>query len=354
MQISAKKLEMNCLASFNQVYVDINLTAIKENINYTYELCKKESIDLAVVAKSICADSRILEVIEKSPASVIADSRLDNFAAFDTEMTRFLIRPSSYIEAEMVVKYSDISMQTSLESIIAIEKAACKLGGIHDILIMIDLGDLRDGIYYADSKMIFELADHIHNSKSLRLAGISANYNCFSHLLPNSDNMNIMAELFYKLSPYYDVSSPIVSCGNSSAVTLLTKNDIAIPKEINQFRMGEAIVLGRDPSDNTFIPGYRYDTFILEAILIEVYDKPLDGKIMRRGVLSIGRQDLMIEHIIPIDERIRVLGACSDECVIDLSDAPEYKAGDFVKFQLEYDALMTLFAGNFFQKKYIE
>lgn len=345
---------MDRLASFNQIYVDINLTAIKENINYTYELCRKKSIDLAVVAKSICADSRILDVIEKSPASVIADSRLDNFSAFDTEMTRFLIRPTSPMEADAAVQYSDVSMQTSLESVIAIEKAARKLGKTHDILIMIDLGDLRDGIYYTDNKTILEMADYIHNSRSLRLTGISANYNCFSHLLPDSDNMNVMAELFHKLMPYYDVKSPIVSCGNSSAVTLLTKNDIAIPKEINQFRMGEAIVLGRDPSDNTFIPGYRYDTFILEAALVEVYDKPLDGKIMRRGVLSIGRQDLMVEHIIPIDERIRVLGACSDECVIDLSDAPEYKAGDLVKFQLEYDALMTLFSGRFFQKKYIE
>lgn len=344
---------MDFLTSFNQVYVNINLTALRENIQYTYELCRKKSIDLAVVAKSICADKRIMDVIEESPANIIADSRLDNFCAVNTEKTRFLIRPSSVMEAQAAIMYSDISMQTSIETVKALEAAAESAGMVHDILIMIDLGDLRDGIYYTDSMTILNMGRYIHESSFLRLSGIAANYNCFSHLLPDNENMNTAVEIFNMLKPYYDTDCPIVSCGNSSAITLLTGNNIAIPKEINQFRIGEAIVLGRDPSDNTLIPGYRYDTFILEAALIEVYDKPVNGRIMRRGVISIGKQDLIIEHIIPIDEKLHILGACSDECVVDLSDAPEYQEGDFVKFHLEYDALMTLFSGRFFQKKYI-
>ncbi|MDE6020749.1 MAG: alanine racemase [Ruminococcus sp.] len=352
--LKIKRLEMDFLTSFNQVYVNINLAALRENIQYTYELCRKKSIDLAVVAKSICADKRIMDVIEESPANIIADSRLDNFCAVNTEKTRFLIRPSSVMEAQAAIMYSDISMQTSIETVKALEAAAESAGKVHDILIMIDLGDLRDGIYYTDRMTILNMGRYIHESSFLRLAGIAANYNCFSHLLPNDENMNTAVEIFHMLKPYYDTDFPIVSCGNSSAVTLLTGSNIDIPKEINQFRIGEAIVLGRDPSDNTLIPGYRYDTFILEAALIEVYDKPVNGRIMRRGVLSIGKQDLIIEHIIPIDEKVHILGACSDECVVDLSDVPEYQAGDFVKFHLEYDALMTLFSGRFFQKKYID
>lgn len=342
------------MISFNQLYVTIDLGALRENIQYTYDLCKEKNINLAVVAKSICADSRILEVIEESPANVIADSRLDNFYCMDTRMQRLLIRPSSLTDAETAAMYADISIQSSLPTVMEIEKAAEKHGKIHDILILIDLGDLRDGIFYQDHDTILEMAEYVHNSKSLRLAGIAANYNCFSHFLPDDVNMNAMANLYHMLEPFYDVEKPVVSCGNSSAVRLLTENKYDIPSEINQYRMGEAIVLGRDPSDNTFIPGYRYDVFTLEAALIEVYEKPVNGRMMRRGVLSIGKQDLYTDHIIPIDERVKVLGACSDECVVDLSDAEEYKAGDFVKFRLEYDALMTLFAGNFFSKKYIE
>lgn len=342
------------MTSFNQLYVTIDLGALRENIQHTYDLCREKSIDLAVVAKSICADSRILEVIEESPAKVIADSRLDNFYCMDTKMKRLLIRPSSITDAEAAAQYADISIQTSLMTVMEIERAAKKHGKVHDILILIDLGDLRDGIYYSDHATILEMAEYIHKSGSLRLAGIAANYNCFSHFLPDGDNMNVMAELHHMLEPYYDVEKPIVSCGNSSAVRLLTENTYPIPEEINQYRMGEAIVLGRDPSDNTLIPGYRYDVFTLEAALIEVYEKPVNGRMMRRGVLSIGKQDLYTDHILPIDERVKVLGACSDECVIDLSEADEYKVGDFVKFRLEYDALMTLFAGCFFRKKYIE
>ena len=341
------------MISFNQVYVTIDLDALSENIQHTYDLCKEKNIELAVVAKSICADSRILKVIEESPAKVIADSRLDNFYCMDTKMQRLLIRPSSLADAEAAAMYADISIQSSLPTVMEIEKAAEKHGIIHDILILIDLGDLRDGIYHSDRRLIMEMAEYVHKSKFLRLAGIAANYNCFSHFLPDDDNMNVMIEIYHSLESLYDVEKPIVSCGNSSAVRLLTENKYDIPPEINQYRMGEAIVLGRDPSDNTLIPGYRYDVFTLEAALIEVYEKPVDGKIMRRGVVSIGKQDLYTDHILPIDKRVKVLGACSDECVIDLSDAEEYKAGDFVKFRLEYDALMTLFAGNFFSKKYI-
>lgn len=345
---------MKYLTLFNQVYVTVNLNALRENIQHTYEICKKKSIDLAVVAKSICADKRILEVIEESCADTIADSRLDNFYCMNTKKKRFLIRPASIMEAEAVVLYSDMSMQSSLITVKEIEMAAAKNNKIHDILIMIDLGDLRDGIYFSEYETILEMAEYIHKSSYLRLTGIGANYNCFSQLLPDSKNMNIIADLFHKLKPFYDTDSPIVSCGNSSSSNLLTDNNCEVPREINQFRMGEAIVLGRDPADNTTIPGYRYDAFTMEAALIEVYDKPVDGKVMRRGVLSVGRQDLIIDYIFPIDERIRVLGACSDECVIDLSNAPEYKVGDLIKFRLEYNALMTLFSGSFFQKKYIE
>ncbi len=342
------------MISFNQVYVTVNLTALRENIQHTYELCKKKSIDLAVVTKSICADKRILEIIEESDADIIADSRLDNFCGINTSKKKFLIRPVSVMEAEAAVLYSDISMQTSIITVKQISSAAEKYKKIHDIFIMIDLGDLRDGIYFSDHETILEMAEYIHKSPNLRLTGIGANYNCFSHLLPNSENMSIIVNLFHKLKPFYDTDFPIVSCGNSSAVTLLTESACKIPHEINQFRMGEALLLGRDPSDNTLIPGYRYDAFTMEAALIEVYDKPINGKIMRRGVLSVGKQDLIIDYIFPVDERIQILGACSDECVIDLSDATEYDVGDLIKFRLEYNALMTLFSGRFFQKKYVE
>lgn len=344
------------MQSLSTVNITINLEKLKYNIQHSYALCKEKSVNLAVVAKSVCADSRIINLINSTEISTIADSRLDNFANMTTDKTKLLIRPSVPAESESVIRYCDASFQTELETVKALGDEATAQKKSHMVLIMVDLGDLRDGIMYTDKASVIGMAEYIHSHEYLKLSGVAANYNCFLGLQPDSDNMSALAECFHMLEQYYDVDEPIVSGGNSSSVSLLTGSGISIPDEINQFRMGEAIMLGRDPSDNTLINGYHHDVFTLEVPLLEVQTKPVSNdpdKTMRRGVLSIGQQDLQISHILPIDERIAVLGSCSDECVVDLSHAPEYHAGDIVKFNMEYGALMTAFAGSFINKTYI-
>ena len=154
------------------------------------------------------------------------------------------------------------------------------------------------------------------------------------------------------LEPYFDVDQPIVSGGTSSSISLLKNDNITIPKEITQFRIGEAIMLGRDPSDNSFIDGYETDVFTVNAPLIEVGEKPVDGKSMLRGILSIGKQDLVTEHLVPVDSNIKVLGSCSDEMILDLSNTSGYKTGDMFSFLPEYGALMSGFARVFINRIY--
>lgn len=339
----------------NPTYITINKNKLKYNIQHSFDLCKEKSINLAVVSKSICADEEIISVINDSPTTTIADSRIENFMRMKTDKQRLLIRPATPSEADVVVTYSDISFVTEEADVIALNKAAAQLNTTHDVLLMVDIGDLRDGVFYKDKDSISKLASLIHDCSNIRLAGIATNYNCFLGYLPTRENMLAFEELYGIILPYCDVDTPIVSGGNSSAVSLITASaSDVLCASVNQFRMGEAIMLGRDPADNTFISGYNYDVFTLHVPLIEVQTKPMeDGSDMRRGILAIGKQDLQIEHIIPRDERLKLLGGCSDECVIDLSNAPEYKVGDSLEFDLEYGALMTAFTNTYVTKKYI-
>lgn len=345
---------MTKMQSLSNVNITINLEKLKYNIQHSIALCKEKSVDLAVVTKSICADKRILDVINSLDITTIADSRLDNFSKINTTKHKLLIRPSIPAESDAVIKYCDSSFQTELETVKALGDSATAQNKSHSVFIMVDLGDLRDGIIHTDNDYIISMAEYIHNHRFLKLIGVAANYNCFVGLQPDKDNMSALVTCFNLLKDYFDTDKPILSGGNSSSVSLLNGSTIAIPDEINQFRMGEAIMLGRDPADNSLIDGYQHDVFTLNVPLLEVAIKPIkNAPCMRRGVLSIGKQDLQIDHILPIDKRIKVLGACSDECVIDLSDAPEYKTGDIVQFNLEYGALMTAFAGSFINKTYI-
>lgn len=342
---------MNLLS---KVYITINLNKLKYNIQHTLDLCKGKSLNLVPVVKSICGDQHIIDCFNIFNLSTIADSRLDNFRRMTTDKNRFLIRPAALYEAEDTVKYSDTSLQCDLKTIMALDKAAKEAQHTHDIILLIDLGDLRDGILYSDQDTLLSCAAFIHTSSNLRLVGIATNYNCFLGYLPNQDNMQELVKLHKLLIPFYDTDTPIVSGGNSSSVSILISEKECFPAEFNQLRMGEAIMLGRDPADNSFIPGYETDVFTLHVPLIEVYEKETpSGDTMRRGILAIGKQDLQLDHIIPRDSRIKVLGGCSDECVVDLSSSPDYQSGEELTFDLEYGALMTAFAGSFISKKYI-
>ena len=81
-------------------------------------------------------------------------------------------------------------------------------------------------------------------------------------------------------------------------------------------------------------------------------EKPVDGKSMLRGILSIGKQDLVTEHLVPVGSNIKILGSCSDEMILDLSNTSGYKTGDMVSFLPEYGALMSGFARVFINRIY--
>ena len=343
--------------SNSPVNLTINLDKLKYNIQHTFDLCKANFLDLAFVTKSFCADPEIMKVVEESPITTIADSRIQNFANMHTSKCKLLIRPSVPGEADDVIRFSDMSVQSSMESVQALGNAAAKQNQTHAILIMVDPGDLRDGIYVDNKEDILHMATFIHNHPHLSLNGIAANYNCFLGLQPLPDNMKKLSDVFELLRPYYDVDTPILSGGNSSSVKLLTQHTYEIPSNFTQFRMGEAIVLGRDPADNTFIEDYMTDVFTLSVPLLEVSTKPVQTesgiKRMRRGVLALGQQDLQTNHLIPKDTSIQILGSCSDETVLNLDSREDLKAGDCLDFNLEYGALMTLFAGQYYNKTYV-
>ncbi len=62
-------------------------------------------------------------------------------------------------EADKVVEYTDTSLNSELETIKALSKEALRKGRSHNIILMVDLGDLREGYY--NEKEIYEAVEHI-------------------------------------------------------------------------------------------------------------------------------------------------------------------------------------------------
>ncbi|MCI7085226.1 alanine racemase [bacterium] len=340
----------------NVAHVLINKEKLAHNLEFCGQLCKKQGIELAFVTKSICADPYVMQIVRNSSVTAIADSRLDNMAKMEFDGKKILIRPTVPAEAPLVIEHTTHSVQCEMLSLEALNKCAESAGKTHNVLLMIDLGDLRDGIIYYNEKRILDTAEYISHSKGLNLAGVAANYNCLAGLLPDNENMKNLIDIGNKISHLYNTDKPIISGGNSSSTYFLTNPNTPVPKGITQFRMGEAVVLGRNPADDTFVEGLYNDAFVLNVPLIDVQskaDKKASPQKLRRGVLAIGNQDTQIHRLVPVDRRIKIIGSCSDECVVDLSLASEdYKAGDMVSFIFEYGALMTLFASPFVKRIY--
>lgn len=351
--------------------ISVNLKKLKENLNFLTSLCHEQGIMTAIVTKVFCADERIVELINESSADMLADSRTQNLAGMKTDKPKLLLRIGMQSEAEKIVRCADISMQSELETLKMLNEAAKKLGTIHKIILMIDMGDLREGIFNTDSETILDMSRFVNDAGNLELYGIGVNLTCYGGILPDENNLGGLVAIADKLRKELRSPIPVISGGNSSTMGMLM--DHSVPKSINHLRLGESFVLGNDTATGKPVEGLNTDCFVLEAEIVELKDKPSkpigksgpnafgeyleypDRGIMKRAILGIGRQDVTIDGLTPLDPDIEIIGASSDHLIVNLTDCrQDLKVGDIVRFIPDYGALLHLFTSKYVDRSYIE
>ena len=143
----------------------INLNKLKENLDWLTSSCHRKGISVAIVTKVFCADERICALIDASSADLFADSRLQNLKVINTCKSKQLLRIPMQSEIDDVVRTADISMQSSPDTIRMSGESATRQNKRHKIILMIDLGDLREGIFFENMQKIYEAADAIVSCK---------------------------------------------------------------------------------------------------------------------------------------------------------------------------------------------
>lgn len=345
----------------------IDLNKLTENAKIISQKCHEHNVTMMAVSKSYCADPKVTAAFVAGGVDYIADSRLDNLAlAKGINLPKVLLRLPSLSEVDKVVELTDISLNSELTTIAALDLAAKKLGKAHQIILMIDLGDLREGIWPSDfDSTVRQILTHQH----IKLVGVGVNLTCYGGIIPKHDNLSQLAALAERLKSNYQLDIQIVSGGNSSSYYLLDKGQM--PATINNLRMGESLVLGYETAYGKPIAGTHQDAFQLQAEIIEKKSKPSmpigeigrdafgnipsfeDKGQMVRAILSIGRQDVKVENLLPIDANIHILGASSDHLIVDITDvANRYQLGDIVTFNLEYGALLSLMTSPYVKREY--
>ena len=356
----------------------IQIEKIKDNIRYLSEYFEKHNIHWSLITKVFSGDKEFLENILTedviSKIGSVGDSRLTslkNLKAVNSQLKTIYIKPPAKMYADEIIKYADISLNSSFSTIMALNVAAKKANKTHQIIIMIELGDLREGILgehlMAFYKKIFELPN-------IKISGIGANLNCLSGVMPSKDKL-IQLSLYEQLiEAKFGKKIDFVSGGSSVMIPLLLSKQI--PKGVNHFRIGETLFFGVDLFTNNTIPKMKNDVFLLYAEIIEITEKsivpygdleenpsgelleinPEDyGKNHSRGILDIGLLDISkTEFLIPEDNEITFIGASSDMLVIDLSNTTKkYKVGDLVSFKMKYMGALLIMNSEYIEKKLI-
>lgn len=348
----------------------VDLDKLYQNVRVVTNLCSEYDIKVCGVTKAFGGDERLARVFVEGGVSSLGDSRLSSIKCYkDFQITKVLIRCPQIWEAADTVNLADASVNTELATLEALDHA-CDSAGVerHGIMLMVDLGDLREGIIHDDE---FKRAvQFVATSNHLYLYGVGANFNCLSFVLPDEGKMHDLMHFANLAKSLTGMTDIVISGGNSSNVNLMLSG--GIPQEVNSLRLGESLLLGRERSKYRYLAGTSNDAFRLQASIVEVKEKPSapwgevgkdsygrvhqfrDLGVRRRALLAFGHQDIDVEVLWPTDDGVIMVDSSSDYTVVDVTNARgSYEVGDVIEFRCGYHAIARAFSSFCIEKEYV-
>ncbi|WP_168581560.1 alanine racemase [Gephyromycinifex aptenodytis] len=340
---------------------------IAENARTVYALVHGHGAQVAAVGKVTCAHPAVITAMASAGADMVADSRITNLmesSHLGTGLPQMLLRIPAPSAAHDVVRWADITLNSSLQSLQVLSQAAQMAGTTHQAILMIDIGDLREGVWPDMAVDVVVAAAKLPN---LELIGVGANLACYGGVIPSPENMQMLIDVRDAARDASGLALELISGGNSSSLPMIANDQM--PAEINHFRIGETVALGRNVLDRSAWPGTRQDTFTLVTEIVELERKPsvpiglraqnafgetveFDDRGRRlRAICNLGRQDTNVDGIVPLDPGISVIGASSDHLILDVEDAVYPVAlGAEVSFVPNYGALLGLSTSAYVDK----
>ena len=346
--------------------LEVDLGKIGHNARRLRRLFGARGVSVTAVTKAVLGSPRVAEVLVENGITAIGDPQIDNIrrmqeAGIEAEFT--LIRSPMPSQTRQVVQYADISLNTELGVIKRLSRCAAEKGKRHGIILMVELGDLREGIMPSE---LGETLEETLGLNGVELVGIGTNLACYSGVKPTDKNMGELSAIAEGIRNRYGIPLEVISGGNSANYQwFASAPDLG---RINNLRIGESILLGRETLHRDRIPGLHTDAFTLVAEVIELKMKPSapadagcqdafgnrpvfeDRGTIRKAILAIGKQDVEVAGMTPrID--VEVLGATSDHLVLDAKDA-NVRVGSEVAFDVNYSALLRAMASPYVTKQY--
>lgn len=350
----------------------INLEAMHHNLVTINKWMEEQNARWTVVTKVLCGHVETLEALVLSGVRSIGESRFKNLISYKEyipNLETWYLRIPSMSALEQIVRYSNISLNSEMDIIEAINKEAREQDLIHRVVIMIELGDLREGILPSS---LIKFYKHIFELSNVNVVGIGANLGCLAGAVPNIDQF-VQLQLYKELLELkFGKKMPLISAGSTATLPLVI--DKSLPKGINHFRIGEGVFLGTDLINGGLLPNLRNDTVILKGEIIEIKKKSLMAQVETgnstpfessgdeedyepgqrgyRALVNVGQLDTNVQGLIPQNPSHKIAGASSDITVVNVGENPSgLKIGGTIDFRLDYAALLGLMSSEYVEKE---
>lgn len=340
--------------------VDLDLDKIAHNARSLVDRLGARGISVTGVTKATLGSPAVATALVGAGVSGLADSRVENLERLrggHVSAPTLLLRSPAPSQVERAVRVADASCNTEPEILESLAQAAERIGVTHGVVLMVELGDLREGILPDD---LAGMAERTERLCGLRLTGIGTNLACRSGIVPDDRNMGQLSELAGLVEARIGRQVDVVSGGNSANLAwALTTADVG---RVSDLRLGESILLGLDPATRTAIAGLHTDAVTVVAEVIESKRKPsrpwgstgeaawgtvvpaVDRGDIWQTILAIGHQDTDPSGLEP-PGGVHLLGASSDHLVVETAE--RMAPGDELRFVPNYGAFVRAMTSPF-------
>ena len=343
--------------------LEVDLSILRSNARQVITHCQQQGIRVCGVVKGVDGLPEVARAMRLCGAEELGTSRLEQVErcrAAGVGGPWLLIRIPGLSELPDVVRLCETSLQSERVTLDALEEECVLQSKTHRVIVMADLGDLREGFW--DKDEMVDVCVHVERElPHVELAGVGVNLTCYGSTKPTPEKMQALLDIAARIEKRIGRKLEIISGGATSSYTLVHWG--TMPAGINHLRIGENILLGKDLQVNWGIQDMDYlrmDGFTLRAEVVEVREKPtypigefaidafgrkpvyVDRGIRRRAILALGRADVgELESLIPREAGLTVIGGSSDHCIVDVEDCPRrLEVGDIVEFSLCYSHLL--------------
>ena len=344
--------------------LEINLDKIYHNASTLVRQMSLLGISVTGITKAVLGSSQVANVMIRAGVASLGDSRIENIDAMrcaGINCPILLTRSPMLSQVDQVVRLVDISLNTEISVLRALSLAATKIGRIHGIVLMVEMGDLREGLMFDEVEEVLKETLGLPN---IIFKGLGTNLACQNGVIPDDNNMTKLSVLADSLESKFGLQIDTVTGGNSANLSWISSGGKV--GRIDNIRLGESILLGRDPLDRKPIEGLYTDAFEVVAEVIESKFKPSQpwgsiaqpayGEVPKNAgpgptshtILAIGRQDIDPNGLTPTS-KIEIIGGSGDHLVVN-GKGYKFEIGSEIRFIPNYSSLLRAMTSPFVSK----